>query len=523
MYDDEVYADDDAQDDYDDEEVYVNPEELKSLSDYGYPYAQDVSTGWISWPPVYDIDSFETFKEADGVTTLAECAKKCQDTNAATGAWSVKYSACWCNFVEPVGLCKEPCVKERYIDFSKLPFTAFNYCDKSVCDKDWYHSEWYCDVDVKFDKDVCDATIKALTGGSSADTAVSGTPLDLTAYNYVYSQTVSVGWISWPKDESDETFKSFTSDSDNVNSVQDCAAKCDELDAPTGAWSTKYQACWCNFVDTPKLCKEPCVEEEYDEFSTVPFDMEYCDESVCDKDWHHSNSYCDDDVKFNPDSCEQTIKILELHDQAGKRVEDLYTYTQIQKGGWLSWPKDESDETFKSFTADADGVNNVDDCAVKCDELDAPTGAWSTKYNACWCSFVEKDKLCKEPCVEEEYDEFSNWPFTDFDYCAESVCDKDWHHSQSYCEDTIQFNVDICDATIMSLTTSSVSATEYKAKIADYYKFSQGVKGGWIAWPKDETENNFQSFDSDDGITSAVECAKKCEELGASTGGKCIL
>ena len=86
-----------------------------------------------------------------------------------TTAWSIKYQACWCNFLTTDQLCKEPCVKEEYIDFSTVPFSNFDYCDKSVCDKDWHHSKSYCEDDIKFDGEECDATIDALlytTGGS---------------------------------------------------------------------------------------------------------------------------------------------------------------------------------------------------------------------------------------------------------------------------------------------------------------------------------------------------------------------
>ena len=283
------------------------------------------------------------------------------------------------------------------------------------------------------------------------------------------------------------------------------------------AWSVNYEACYCNFVDTVKVCKEPCVDEEYIDFSTVPFTtFDYCEESVCAKDWHHSQEYCDDTVKFDADECAATIEKLM---PPAKKVEDIYTYSQTAMGGWLSWPKDKNDSTFRSFTAD-DGVTNVDECAAMCDKLGTSTGAWSTKYSACWCSFVEVSKLCKEPCVEEEYTEFSNVAFTTFDYCSESVCAKDWHHSQEYCNDEIKFDAAVCAATIQDLTTSSLSSKPIKEALTDYYAYTQDVKGGWLSWPQETNTDNFQSFKSTDGVTNPLECAAKCHELDAPTGGK---
>ena len=121
-----------------------------------------------------------------------------------------------------------------------------------------------------------------------------------------------------------------------------------------------------------------------------------------------------------------------------------YRYDSHTSSGWLTWPQNETDANFKSF-GDKDGVTSVEECAAKCDEVEAHAGAWSVRYNGCWCRLGNLDDMCKEPCVEEEYVEFSTVPFTDFDYCDKSICNKGWTHQQSYCEDTIKFDADACD------------------------------------------------------------------------------
>jgi len=540
---------------------------VKDLSSYGYPYAQDTNVGWISWPPHYDESSFETFKSSDGVDSIESCAAKCQELNAPTGAWSVKYAACWCNFVKVSTLCKEPCVEEDYIDFSSVPFTNFDYCDKSVCDKDWYHSEWYCDVDVKFDADVCDTKIAALgiqandkhpvvdskagktdpedvyddyvdDDDDDDDDISSQVEVDFNAISksgFPYSQTVSSGWVSWPKEEDDDTFESFDSD-DGVDSAESCAAKCNEEGAPTGAWSDTYEACWCNFLPTDKLCKEPCVKETYVEFSTVSFDnFDYCEESVCSKDWHHSQAYCDDTIKFDQDACDVTIAALSaaalVPEDDGNHGDDggasdtnvdlsTYGYPHIQdvSDGWMSWPQDYNDDNFKTYDED-DGVTSVATCAEKCSADGAPTGAWSVNYEACWCNFVDIPKICKEPCVEEEYIEFSTVSFSHYHYCDESVCDKDWHHSQEYCDDTIKFDSDVCAKKIEDLATGTDLNLQTQTDLSNYgYPHIQDVESGWLSWPKTTNDDNFKTFTADDGVTSVAECASKCNNLDAPTG-----
>ena len=376
---------------------------------------------------------------------------------------------------------------EEYIDFSNVPFTTFDYCTESVCAKDWHHSQEYCDDTVKFNANDCAATISALTSGAPS---APGT-LDLSEYDYPYAQTISKGWLSWPKDESESTFQSFTSDDDNVNSVQDCAAKCNDLNAATGSWSTKYSACWCNFVDGEKLCKEPCVEEEYEEFGVMPFDdIDYCDESICDKDWHHSQSYCDDDVKFAADACAATIASLtgtvtqptesttvttsaatvtSIPDVAEISDVDLTAYgfrhVQHARSNWLVWQVDVyDDQVFQAFDED-DDVSSVEECAQKCQELEAHAGAWRVKYETCWCDLGDGvTNLCMEPCVEEEYIDFSTVPFSDFVFCDKSVCDSGEARDNEFCEKDVNANFDneSCNeqiAAIMASTTTTTSAT----------------------------------------------------------------
>ena len=65
-------------------------------------------------------------------------------------------------------LYKEPCVGDYYLDFSTVPFSDIGYCEKSVCDEDWFYDQLYCDEEVGFDKDVCDDKIKELNRFASS-------------------------------------------------------------------------------------------------------------------------------------------------------------------------------------------------------------------------------------------------------------------------------------------------------------------------------------------------------------------
>ena len=126
-----------------------------------------------------------------------------------------------------------------------------------------------------------------------------------------------------------------------------------------------------------------------------------------------------------------------------------YRYNSHTSNGWLSWPEDKTNENFKSFGRN-DGVTSAEECATKCDEVDAHAGAWSVRYKGCWCRLVNLESVCKEPCVEEEYVEFSTNPFDEFDYCDKSICNNDVRR-QTYCEDTIKFDGDVCDDKIDSI------------------------------------------------------------------------
>merc|ERR1712087_1046023 len=70
------------------------------------------------------------------------------------------------------------------------------------------------------------------------------------------------------------------------------------------------------------------------------------------------------------------------------------------------------------------------------------------------CTSKDATGLCKEPCVQLEFIDFSTLPFNQFDYCQESVCADDWHHSEEYCDDYIKFDKDACDAKIDALASS---------------------------------------------------------------------
>ena len=60
--------------------------------------------------------------------------------------------------------CKEPCVKERFVEFSAAPFDEYEYCLESICSKGSDHSlfnEEYCE-EVEFDNDKCVSRMKEI-------------------------------------------------------------------------------------------------------------------------------------------------------------------------------------------------------------------------------------------------------------------------------------------------------------------------------------------------------------------------
>ena len=119
-------------------------------------------------------------------------------------------------------------------------------------------------------------------------------PIDLTSYGYNYvhnsSDTNLLEWISWPPAneggiDTDIPGKVITLS--NVNSIEDCAAQCEEQNAPSGSYDPTQSYCYCYFfnsTETSLLCREPCLEYEYIDFSTdEDFDnLDYCRASSCD-------------------------------------------------------------------------------------------------------------------------------------------------------------------------------------------------------------------------------------------------
>jgi len=123
-------------------------------------------------------------------------------------------------------------------------------------------------------------------------------PIDLTSYGYNYvhnsSDTSLLKWISWPPPteggiDTDIPGKVITLS--NVNSIDECAAECQEQSAPSGSYDPSGSFCYCYFFDNPTetstLCREPCLEYEYIDFSTdINFDnLDYCRASSCD--WYY--------------------------------------------------------------------------------------------------------------------------------------------------------------------------------------------------------------------------------------------
>ena len=129
--------------------------------------------------------------------------------------------------------------------------------------------------------------------------------IDLTQYGYNYvhnsSDTSLLEWISWPPVneggiETEGNGKVVTLS--NINSIDECASDCQQINAPSGSYQPNKNLCYCYFFsnttlieqldgsfipETEVLCREPCLEYEYIDFSIdINFDnLDYCKESSC--------------------------------------------------------------------------------------------------------------------------------------------------------------------------------------------------------------------------------------------------
>ena len=124
-------------------------------------------------------------------------------------------------------------------------------------------------------------------------------PIDLSSYGYNYvhnsSDTNLLEWISWPP--ANEGGIDTTTPGNgkvitlsNINSIDECAEKCEEQSAPSGSYQPTQSYCYCYFfnpTETSTLCREPCLEYEYIDFSKdINFDnLDYCRASSCD--WYY--------------------------------------------------------------------------------------------------------------------------------------------------------------------------------------------------------------------------------------------
>lgn len=139
-----------------------------------YPYVADTANGFLLWTPEVDDlyappdaqfvpKSSLVFDAAtDNIVNAQQCAARCLEENAPSGAWNSRLDLCFCYLVEASSLCKEPCIQEEGVEFSTLPIDELGYCEKSFCDEDWYYDAEYCDMDLGFDEEACGAKIQEL-------------------------------------------------------------------------------------------------------------------------------------------------------------------------------------------------------------------------------------------------------------------------------------------------------------------------------------------------------------------------
>lgn len=134
----------------------------------------------------------------------------------------------------------------------------------------------------------------------------------------------------------------------------------------------------------------------------------------------------------------------------------------LNKRGWVAWAPNigdvgvDGDSLWGKFTAD-DGITNLELCAGKCESKQAPSGSWSDGYQTCWCYYsIPEESLCREPCVSDDYIDFSSTSIETLPKCAKSVCDIEWYHDEDYCHETQRmYEPDDCAALIDGPPTSS--------------------------------------------------------------------
>jgi len=146
------------------EEVLLDDSSDLDLTEFGFLHTQDTSSSWLSWQKHLD-SNFVSFTKYDGITSVDECAAKCGKLEAHAGGWGIRLEACWCRLSGGIASqCKEPCVEERFVEFSAAPFNEYEYCSVSICSKDVDHSlfnDEYCE-EVEFDNDKCESRIEEL-------------------------------------------------------------------------------------------------------------------------------------------------------------------------------------------------------------------------------------------------------------------------------------------------------------------------------------------------------------------------
>jgi len=508
--------------------------EPDDFSFYGYPYTMYSSKGFQNYPPGFGEDQL-AFNFTDGVTDAQSCANKCLLEDASSGAWNPRWETCWCYFSQ-LEICMEPCLEEEGVEFSTSPFSDLSFCEKSFCDVEWYYNSEYCDEVHGFDSAACNAKTATLIEEFAPSTPTNvNQPDDFSLYGYPYSMNASLGFQIYPPGFGEDQLIFYSTD--GVTDALSCAVKCQEVDALSGGWNPRWETCWCYFSQV-FICVEPCLEEVGVEFSRNS-NLDYCEKSFCDKEWYYNDyqEYCDVEMTFDSDAC--SAKIATLIDKFTSstiptnlnRPNDFsiygYPYSTDSSEGYQSYPPGYGED--QAYFNSTDGITDALSCAAKCQERDASSGAWNSKYGSCWCYFSRLE-ICKEPCIEEVGVEFSRTPLSDLSFCEKSLCDVKWFYYDydDYCDVEVGFDSAACDAKIATLDEENISTTVPPLEVETdddstslwfygYYRYSTDSFMGFQNYPPGFGEDQL-TFNSTDGVTNAEACAAKCHEKDASSG-----
>ena len=472
-----------------------------SLSKYGFDHSWSSANGWFFYPPGIDKNDVRI----ENVNDVEACANICSNIDGmAGGEYQIDTRECYCfdNL-----FCLEPCVglNGKAVEFSTLPFSDFDTCEKSFCES--YYDDWvdFCnDPDNGWDPNACAAKIAA------SKPAISPFDTSLSEYGFDNSWSSTKGWFFPP-----QSMDVVTHTTTNVFDVESCAEICSQGELYSGGeFDIDKNVCTC-YNDF--ICLEPCVGLTSDravEFSKFPQShFSKCARSFCDYFYDTNQDYCDDPFTgWDPTTCAEKIDAFKpVTSPSDISLSDYgYDYSWSSANGWFFYPPgiDKNDKRIEN-------VKDVQACADICSDIDGMAGGeYEIDTRECYCF---DNLFCLEPCVglNDKAVEFSTRPFSDFDTCEKSFCESYYDDWVDFCSDPENgWDPNACAAKIgtpeLVTPPSDVSLSEYG------YNYSWSSAKGWFFYPPGSAGRDDILTEDVNGVEA---CAKICSEMEGVVGG----